>query len=800
MLQDRLTFDTEFVAYGLPDNELVGFSFSYKHNGEWQGFYVPLNHKHPETRERLDWQLTQEQITPGLKRLLEGENVTLGGQNFKAEIQSVLPLGIFPTENVFDTMLVGYLLNTNGYGPDYLVDAGKGSLSLKDMSLWVLGDKQTKLKELNIPKEYDPKRDKNTLLRVDLVDDVELFAEYAIADTNQTGKLWDVFEKRLEAEPKLKKIYWNVHREFMFTLAEMESFGVELDTAPLKEMRSTVEVELQEIILELYMKRSGQDFPALVNPTAVKNAARDYDSINAAVAAGDRRSEFFPRSVKGEPNPNALGTFRTRMAESYGLKGHPVWEKIKDEKLRPWLISHPHLAHKVFKVGSDLDLARVFFDEEHMPMLGEKFGKAKESTAKEVVKVWAKEYDNEMAKLLLKFRIREKLLGTYLIGLPRMLGSDERLHGRFNQTGARTGRLSSSDPNLQNQPTNKKYPIRRAYVAQGVSAATVFPLEWAEVDGEPTRIIRSRVESVGGWYEIEDGRVKDWGGKNPPWVMFVGDYSQLEIRLLAHMSQDPVLMAAVLDDVDIHSLTARDVIDPDIIPSDLDLKEVKKQFPKSRDKAKTANFGVIYGMGPYKFARDYGYTLAEAEEIINVRWMGLYTGVAEWIKEQHQMATDFGFVQTAIGQKRHLPAARFNPVFPCNRKDLEAYRKQVEEGSFDPREFQHLEKLYEASLKQFRLKSKAMRQAQNAPIQGFAANVVGIAQRNLRRWMKEDGLWGTEARMLLQVHDEVVSEFHPSQANELMQRSVSIMEGVFDLSVPLGVSAALGHSWLDAKE
>lgn len=811
---DRYTFDTEYVAWGYPETEFTGFSFGFKHNGKWQGIYVPLNHRNPETQERYDWQLTVEDVKVGLHTLLTRDDITLGGQNFKVEYQMVEPLGIVPTENVFDTMLVGYILNTNGYGPSWMVDKGKGQLGLKPMTEHVLGKTVTRIKDLSIPKELHPKTGKKDLMRVDLLSEEDLvhFGDYAIDDGINTGELWDVFEARLDAQPRLKDIYWRIHREFMFVLAEMEMFGVELDKEPLDVMLDRVKGELKEIIHQLYVKRTGQDFAPVQNPTAVKNAATEYQGINDAVAAGDKKSPLYPRSAKGEPSKGSLGYHRKKMLERHGLTGHPVVEKIKDDKLRPYVAEYPFLAHKIFKVGGDTDLAKVFFQEEKLPMLGEKFAKAKDSTAKEVMKVWAKEHGNEMAKLHLKYSMRDKLKGTYLEGLPRMTSADGRLRGRFNQTGARTGRLSSSNPNLTNQPTNLQYPIRRSYVAHGVSQSIVTPLEW-KVDkdtGEKLRIVESRVESSGGWYHIRDGRVVDWGGGNPPWVMYVGDYSQLEIRVLADMAQDEVLIQAILDGVDIHSLTARALFKE--VPDDYPLDKVADDYKSWRGRAKTANFGVIYGMGPHKFARDYGYTIEEAEELINGRWMGLYEGVARWIRKQHGMAAQWGYVETMIGQRRHLPAATWEEAqWPISRKRLDVLKAEVAVGATENKDFPGndgriyptVEKLEAAYLEAKRIngaRGKASRQAQNAPIQGTAANIVSIAQRNIRREMKKLGWWGRDMRMLLQVHDEIVQESHPSIANEVMDRSKGIMEGVFSLSVPLEVSAALGHSWLDTKE
>jgi DNA polymerase-1 len=259
--------------------------------------------------------------------------------------------------------------------------------------------------------------------------------------------------------------------------------------------------------------------------------------------------------------------------------------------------------------------------------------------------------------------------------------------------------------------------------------------------------------------------------------------------LLAHVSGDPTLVEAIKNGEDIHALTAQACFDH--IPNDISLKEVKKRFPKERKDSKPINFGVIYGMGPQALAAALGITEDEAEVIINDRYMSRYPGVKAYIERMHAIAKKEGLVRTAIGRPRHLPAAQLPPTDKNNK----------------------------------RLISKACRQGQNAPIQGFAADFIELAMRDIRRFFRKTtlndvvlaskhlhpykGIWTVAVseslyrnfmRPLLQVHDELIMEMHPAVANFCRDEVVRMMETALTLKVPVTVDAALGTNWYETKE
>lgn len=751
-------FDTETVGErAWPEKAVVGFSLGWYDKFGLTDCYVPLLHRDEEDQLLPD-QLNLDQVRDGLCKIMEsGREVVMHGGKY--DIQIAVLMGFEIPEYIFDTMIASWLLNTDGVGSRLQVFMGKGKLGLKDLEKHVLKLDRKGLSEI-APKI-------NGELRVDRAN-LEEASDYAGQDANSVLRLYEKYKPELEAEGKLFYMYDRLYREFNHELAEMEMFGVELDVKFLAELQARAEEIIEDTMFRLFTERSDIDFPEISNFGQLKKLLKGWMDLERRFAL-DRSHKDYPRNEKG--NPTGKGTARKNLLAELGFENHPVVDKIKDAALLPWLLKYPHLAHKVWNPNSDPVLNKVLFEEERLPPIGERGKNGLYSTKADYVKKWAKKTDNKVAKLLLRLRKIEKLHGTYLVGMQRQVSPDGRLRGRFNITGTRSGRLSSSDPNLQNQPKSAEFPIRRAFVAGGTAEAKVEILEWyTNSQGENTKPKRLTVETSGGGYEIYEKRVKDWYGKNPPMVMGVGDYSQLEIRLLAHASQDEVLIDAIWNDVDIHALTARAVFDE--IPDDYPLDKIPEDFPKLRGDAKPVNFGVLYGMGPNKLANTLGISVEAATDIIEVRYMSLYKGVAAWIAEMHEHARLYGYVPTAWGRRRHLPAA-----------------------NFDLRLAEHHER---KAIK--RLASKAMRQAQNSPIQGFAADVMNLAMRDIRRWMMWNNFWGTLYKLLLQVHDEIIWESHPEVSNELMDVTVEKMENVFQLAVPIKVDAALGQNWEQTKE
>ncbi len=357
------------------------------------------------------------------------------------------------------------------------------------------------------------------------------------------------------------------------------------------------------------------------------------------------------------------------------------------------------LAGHPFNINSPQQLGKILFEEMALPAPF-KYGKGKVvSTAADVLEGLAPAYP--VAQLVLDYRQLTKLKGTYIDALPLLIRPEtQRVHTTFNQTGAATGRLSSSNPNLQNIPirTSEGREIRAAFVP-------------------------------------EDG-----------WELVVADYSQIELRLLAHMSQDPVLMEAFTHNEDIHTRTAAEVfkVNPLMVNSEM------------RRSAKAVNFGIVYGQTPFGLAQSLGIDRKEAELYIR-RYFERYVGVREFIDKTIAEVRASGVAKTLLGRRRPIP--------DMNTRN--------------------------ASARLF-----AERTAVNTPLQGTAADLIKAAMIHIARILKEKRM---RSRMLLQVHDELVFEAPVSERDELKDLIKREMENVYQLSVPLLVETGSGANWRDAK-
>jgi DNA polymerase-1 len=350
-----------------------------------------------------------------------------------------------------------------------------------------------------------------------------------------------------------------------------------------------------------------------------------------------------------------------------------------------------------FNVNSPKQLGDVLFNRLGLPRPF-KSGKGKTiSTAQDVLEGLASEH--EIVKLVLEFRQLTKLKSTYIDSLP-LLCRNGRLHTSFNQAATATGRLSSTNPNLQNIPirTELGREIRAAFVAS-------------------------------------------------PGKLLVGaDYSQIELRLLAHYSQDPLLLEAYRTGKDIHTLTAAEVFG--VPPMLIDAEH--------RRRAKAVNFGIVYGLSPFGLAQQLGIEQKEAKRFIEA-YFERYAGVRVFIDATLEQARRDGFVRNLFGRKRPIP-------------DLLS--------------------------KNPNLRGFAERTAVNTPLQGTAADLIKIAMLRLENELRTRGL---ETKMLLQVHDELVLEAPESEVELVKQLVKECMEGAHALSVPLDVEVSVGKNWRDME-
>jgi DNA polymerase I len=356
-------------------------------------------------------------------------------------------------------------------------------------------------------------------------------------------------------------------------------------------------------------------------------------------------------------------------------------------------------AGKEFNINSPQQLGKVLYEDLNLPS-PTKYGKGKiTSTAADILETLALDYP--IARLVLEFRQLAKLKGTYVDALPLLIQAGTgRLHTTFNQTGAATGRLSSSNPNLQNIPI-------RTELGREIRAAFV-PCEG--------------------------------------WDLVVADYSQIELRLLAHMSGDPTLTKAFRNGEDIHTRTAAEVfrVPPLMITSEM------------RRSAKAVNFGIVYGQTPFGLAASLGVDRKEAERYIK-SYFELYSGVRTFIDATIAEVRQTGIAKTLLGRERPIP-------------DMHSRNPNA--------------------------RSFAERTAVNTPLQGTAADLIKLAMIRIDRLLTDKKL---QTKMLLQVHDELLFESPPEETHEVKQLVKSEMESVYRLSVPLLVDIGVGANWRDAK-
>ena len=357
------------------------------------------------------------------------------------------------------------------------------------------------------------------------------------------------------------------------------------------------------------------------------------------------------------------------------------------------------LAGKPFNISSPQQLGRVLFDDLHLPQ-PVKYGKGKiVSTAADVLDELAA--DHEIVRKVLEYRQLTKLKGTYVDALPLLIdGSTGRLHTSFNQTGAATGRLSSSNPNLQNIPirTELGREIRAAFVP------------------------------------------------GPGWKLLVADYSQIELRLLAHMSDDPLLLEAFRNGEDIHTRTAAEVMG---VPPMMVTAEARRE-------AKAVNFGIVYGISAFGLAAQLGIPRAEADKYIK-NYFVRYAGVRRFIDATIAEVRRTGVTRTLFGRERPIP--------DINSRNPSA-------------------------------RGFAERTAVNSPLQGTAADLIKLAMVRIDAALRTGGL---KSAMLLQVHDELVFECPPEEVEAVSKLVQREMEGAYDLKVPLLVDVGVGDNWRDAK-
>lgn len=368
--------------------------------------------------------------------------------------------------------------------------------------------------------------------------------------------------------------------------------------------------------------------------------------------------------------------------------------KLLGERMQTLEKQAHELAGQPFNLGSPKQLGEIFYDKLKLPVL-KKTPKGAPSTDEEVLQELALDY--ELPKVLLEYRGCSKLKSTYTDKLPELVNPHTgRIHTSYHQAVAATGRLSSSDPNLQNIPIRNEEGrrIRQAFIAA------------------------------------------------PGYRLVAADYSQIELRIMAHLSDDACLVNAFTQGLDIHRATAAEVMG-------VALEEVTSEMRRA---AKAVNFGLIYGMSAFGLARQLGIPRDEAQAYID-RYFSRYPGVHRYMEAIRAQAHDQGYVETLFGRRLYLPEIR-----TANKM-----RRQAAE-----------------------------RTAINAPMQGTAADIIKRAMIDIDQWLHADKV---NARMIMQVHDELVFEVAEHEVDAIVEQIRSRMSSAAALKVPLLVEAGIGDNW-----
>ncbi len=356
-------------------------------------------------------------------------------------------------------------------------------------------------------------------------------------------------------------------------------------------------------------------------------------------------------------------------------------------------------AGEEFNINSPKQLGVILFEKLCLPY-GKKTKKGTYSTNIDIMEKLRDKHP--IVNMVLEYRQLTKLKSTYVTGLSNVVNPNTgRIHSHFNQMVTNTGRLSSTEPNLQNIPVRTELgrEIRKMFIAE------------------------------------KDGR-----------SLIDADYSQIELRVLAHIADDAAMKQAFLDNEDIHTQTAANVFN--IPPEEV--------TPLMRSRAKAVNFGIVYGIGAFSLAQDIGTSRAEAQRYID-DYLAHYSGVAAYMKNVVERAKEDGYITTVLGRRRYLPELKASSHL------MRAFGERV---------------------------------AMNAPIQGSAADIIKIAMVNVDRRLKSEGL---SAKLILQVHDELIVEAPDNEVDAASHILKEEMENAYKLSVPLVVDMNSGKSWYDTK-
>ena len=685
-----LSVDTETTSTSAIDAELVGLSFAVK---EFEAFYVPI----PVNREEA------LKIVNIFKPLYESPKILKVGQNLKYDLEVLRNYNIQLQAPMWDTMIAHYLIQPEQrHGIDYLAET---YLNYKKIHTEDLIGKKGK-NQLSM-RELPPKR----------------VFEYACEDADVALQLKDKLGKELVIK-ECEDLFYNIEMPLMEVLAEMEINGVCIDQESLRETSRIFNKRKEDIATEIY-KLAGEQFnitsPKQVgdvlfgklkiidNPKKTKSwqyvtnekeleEIKDSHEIVGLILEYRKLNSILTKRTKKKIEIKAPNLFDMTEVnvnnQNYDKQVHlDVSKQMKELETEIY-----RLAGEQFSIMSPKKVGQILFDKLKIINNPKRSETWQYVTNEEILQQLRGKH--KIVGLILSYREIEKLIGTYVDSLPSLINKRTgHIHTSFNQTITATGRLSSSDPNLQNIPIRGEdgKEIRKAFVAE------------------------------------------------PGCLFFSADYSQIELRVMAHLSGDENMIEVFKENKDLHAATAATIYKKDI-------KDVTRD---ERTKSKRANFGIIYGITVFGLAERLDISREESKTLIDGFFL-TFPKVKGYMEQAIEKARQKEYVETLFGRRRYL-------------RDINSANATV--------------------------RGFAERNAINAPIQGTAADIIKVAMIRIHNRFKQEGI---RSKMILQVHDELNFSVYPEEKEQVERIVLEEMQNAIALKVPLVADSGFGSNWLEA--
>ena len=691
LTNEILSLDTETTSTSAIDAELVGLSFAVK---EFEAFYVPV----PAEREEA------LKIVNIFKPLYEDPKILKVGQNLKYDLEVLRNYNVQLQGPMWDTMIAHYLIQPElRHNMDYMAE-----IYLNYHTIHI--------------EELIGKKGKNQLSMRNLKPDA--IKDYACEDADITLQLKQKLEQEL-LNNKCDELFYNIEMPLMQVLAEMEINGVCINENSLKETSNIFNERLKELKQEIF-EIAGEEFnisspkqvgdiifgklkiidnpkktkswqyvtnekelQSLINSHEIVGKIIEYRKLNSILTERTKKKP----TVQQMPDLFGLNTGAENddvMKQSSHLEVSKQMNELEKEIFK--------LAGEKFKIMSPKQVGTILFDKMKIINNPKKTETWQYVTNEEILQQLKNKH--KIVEKILSYRETEKLIGTYVDALPTLVNKRTgHIHTSFNQTITATGRLSSSDPNLQNIPVRGEdgKEIRKVFVPE------------------------------------------------PGCLFFSADYSQIELRVMAHLSGDDNMINVFKEGKDLHAATAATIYKKDI-------NEVSRD---ERTKSKRANFGIIYGITVFGLAERLGISRDESKQLID-GFFETFPKVKEYMEKAVATARQKEYVETLFGRRRYL-------------KDINSQNTTV--------------------------RSFAERNAINAPIQGTAADIIKVAMIRIFQRFKNEHI---RSKMILQVHDELNFSVYPEEKEIVKRIVLEEMQNAISLKVPLVADCGFGNNWLEA--